>query len=163
MNITDLAATLAASIESTALAVWVRSSVWAYPFVNLIHLLGLTLLIGPIGLLDLRLLGFGRHFNVADVSSALTPYAVVGLLLLIGSGALLFSADALPLHGNPLLQLKLGCIVLGLANALAFRRLWSHRLYDWDLHPPSCGRMQAFLSLMIWPAAATLGRLLAYR
>jgi hypothetical protein len=163
MNIASLAASLAASLEASALAAWVRGSAWAYPLVNLVHLLGLTLLIGPIGLVDLRLLGFGRQFAVADVSAVLTPYAVAGLLLLIGSGLLLFSADASPLHRNPLLQVKLYCIVLGLANALTFRSVWSYRLADWDLHPPLAGRVQAILSLVLWPAAGTLGRLLAYR
>lgn len=163
MELASLAAAWAASLEGSALAAWVRASPWAYPFVNLIHLLGLTLLIGPIGLLDLRLLGFGRRFPIDDVSRALTPYAVTGLLLLIGSGVLLFSADASPLHRNPLLQMKLGCIALGLANALAFRRIWAHRLADWDRLPPLSGRVQAILSLLLWPIAGTLGRLLAYQ
>ncbi|AET91572.1 hypothetical protein BYI23_B009650 [Burkholderia sp. YI23] len=157
------AAAFAASIEGSSLATWVRASAWAYPLVNLVHLLGLTLLIGPIGLLDLRLLGLGRRFALADVSDALTPWAVAGLVLLIASGVLLFSADASPLHRNPLLQVKLACILLGLANALAFRRIWARRLADWDRHPPLSGRVQAFLSLMLWPVAASLGRLLAYK
>jgi hypothetical protein len=127
MELAGHAATLATALEATALATWVRTSGWAYPLVNLVHLLGLTLLIGPIGLLDLRLLGFGRRFALCDVSTALTPYAVTGLLLLIGSGVLLFSADASPLHRNPMLQIKLSCIALALANALAFRRIWAHR------------------------------------
>ncbi|SAK55297.1 hypothetical protein AWB80_02075 [Caballeronia pedi] len=163
MELASYAAALAASVEASALAMWLRGSAWGYPLVNLIHLLGLTLLIGPIGLLDLRLLGFGRRFSIADVSSVLTPYAVAGLVMLIGSGVLLFSADASPLHRNPLLQVKLGCILLGLANALAFRRIWAHRLADWDRRPPLSGRVQAFLSLMLWPIAGTLGRLLAYK
>ena len=109
------------------------------------------------------MLGFGRRFAIADVSAALTPFAVAGLLLLIGSGMLLFSADALPLHRNPLLQAKIACIAIGLANALAFRRIWTRRLADWDRHPPLSGRVQALLSLMLWPAVGTFGRLLAYR
>jgi hypothetical protein len=153
---------LAAALETSSMAAWLRSSAWAYPAVNLVHLLGLTLLAGPIALLDLRLLGVGRRFALVDVSATLTPWAVTGLLMLIGSGCLLFSTDAIPLHKNPLLQFKLGCIVLALANALAFRRLWTRRLPDWDLCPPLSGRIQAALSLALWPAVGTLGRLLAY-
>src|SRR6201991_1113589 len=128
MELAGHAATLATALEATALATWMRTSAWGYPFVNLVHLLGLTLLIGPIGLLDLRLLGFGRRFAVVDVSAVLTPFAIAGLLLLIASGALLFSADALPLHRHALLQAKLACIAVGLANALAFRLVWTRRL-----------------------------------
>ena len=108
------------------------------------------------------MLGFGRRFANVDVSAALTPFALAGLLLLIGSGMLLFSADALPLHRNPLLQAKIACIAIGLANRLAFRCIWTRRLADWDRHPPLPGRVQALLSLILWPAVGTLGRLLAY-
>jgi len=153
---------LAASLEASPLAAWMRGSGWAYPAVNLVHLLGLTLLIGPIALLDLRLLGFGRRFALADVSAVLTPCAIAGLAMLIGSGCLLFSADAVPLHKNPLLLVKLSCIALATANALLFRRVWAERLAEWDRAPPFAGRIQAALSLALWPVAGTLGRLLAY-
>lgn len=157
----DVAA-LAAALEASPLGAWMRGSPWGYPAVNLLHLLGLTLLIGPMLLLDLRLLGAGRRFPLADVSGVLTPCAAAGLLLLIGSGALLFSADAAPLVANPLLQFKAACIALGLANALAFRALWARRLPAWDDAPPALGRLQAALSLATWLAAAAAGRLLAY-
>jgi hypothetical protein len=121
-----------------------------------VHLLGLIQLIGPISLLDLRLLGFGRRFAVVDVSAVLTAFAIAGLLLL-------FSADALPPHRHALLQAKLACIAVGLANAVAFRLVWTRRLADWDRHPPLPGRIHALLSLLMWPAVGTLGRLLAYR
>jgi len=163
MDLATSAATLAASVEASAFALWLRSSPWVYPLVNLVHLLGLTLLIGPIGLLDLRLLGFGRRFPIAAVSDALTPYAANGLVLLIASGAMLFCADAVPLHRNALLQAKLCCIVLGLINAFAFCRIWSRRFVDWDQQPPLTGRVQAALSLLLWPSAGVLGRLLAYQ
>jgi hypothetical protein len=155
-------APLAASLEASSMAAWLRGSTWAYPAANLVHLLGLTLLIGPIALLDLRLLGAGRRFVLVDVSAALTPWAITGLLILMSSGCLLFSADAVPLHKNPILQFKLGTIALALANAMVFRHLWTYRLADWDNRPPLAGRIQAALSLALWPAAGTLGRLLAY-
>jgi hypothetical protein len=151
-----------AALEASPLGSWMRASSYAYPVVNLLHLLGLVLLIGPMLLLDLRLLGAGRQFPLPAVSATLTPWAVAGLLLLLPTGALLFSADAGPLLGNGLLQIKLLLIALGIVNALAFRRLWSDRLAGWDAQPPAAGRMQAAMSGLCWLAAATLGRLIAY-
>lgn len=155
-------AALTQALEASPLGTWMRGSPWAYPAVNLAHLLGLTLLIGPMLLLDLRLLGAGRRHALPAVSAALTPWAVASLLLLLVSGALLFSADAGPLAGSPVFRTKLCCIAAGLANALLFRRLWNARLADWDAHPPALGRLQAALSLFAWLAAGCLGRLLAY-
>ena len=157
----DLAA-WAALLEASDLGNWMRGSSWAYPVVNLIHLLGLVLLLGPMLLLDLRLLGAGKVLALPAVSAALTPWAIAGLLLLVGSGSLLFAADAGPLFDNGLLRIKLLLIALGTANALAFRRRWSAGLADWDRNPPLAGRIQAALSLGLWLAAGTLGRLIAY-
>ena len=155
-------APLAAALEASALGEWMRGSDRAYPVANLVHLLGLVLLVGPMLLLDLRLLGAGRQFALPTVSATLTPWAVVGLLLLLPSGARMFAADAGPQLGNPVLQLKRLLVALGIANALLFRVLWADWLDDWDLLPPVGGRLQAALSALCWLAAGTLGRLIAY-
>ena len=107
----------AAWLEATALGEQMRSSALLYPALNLLHLLGLVLLLGPMLLLDARLLGAGRSFPLAAVSRTLTPLAVAGLLLLLGSGVCLFAADAGPLAVDRLLQLKLLLIALGIGNA----------------------------------------------
>ncbi|APU28792.1 hypothetical protein UYA_03245 [Ectopseudomonas alcaliphila JAB1] len=152
----------AAWLEATALGEQMRSSALLYPALNLLHLLGLVLLLGPMLLLDARLLGAGRSFPLTAVSRILTPLAVAGLLLLLGSGICLFAADAGPLAVDRLLQLKLLLIALGIGNALLFRRLWNARLANWDQAAPVLGRMQAALSLLIWLLVMSLGRLLAY-
>jgi hypothetical protein len=149
-------------LEASALGEQMRSSALLYPLFNLLHLLGLVLLLGPMLLLDARLLGAGRAFSLPAVSQALTPLAVAGLLLLVGSGICLFAADAGPLAVDRLLQLKLLLIVMGIGNALLFRHLWSTRLSEWDRRAPLLGRIQAALSLLLWLLVMSLGRLLAY-
>jgi len=156
------ASTLAAALEASALGAWMRGSNWAYPVANLVHLAGLILLIGNLLLLDLRLLGAGRQFSLPALSAVLTPLAVIGLVLLLTSGVLLFAADATPLLANELMQLKLLLIALGILNALLFRRLHDHQLEDWDRRPPLAGRVQALLSITCWLLAGALGRLIAY-
>jgi hypothetical protein len=152
----------ASALESSGLGEWMRSSGLAYPVVNVIHLLGLTLLVGSILLLDLRLLGAGRQYPLPPVSATLTRFSVAGLLLLLGSGFLLFSADAGPLIRNPILLWKLLLIVLATGNALLFRALWNQRLSTWDAQVPFIGRLQAVLSIVLWLAVGTLGRWIAY-
>ena len=65
----------AGALEASVLGEWMRGSSWAYPVVNLVHLLGLVLLVGPMLLLDLRLLGAGRLFVLPEVSAALKSRA----------------------------------------------------------------------------------------
>lgn len=152
----------ASALEASPLGEWMRGSALAYPLANLVHLLGLVLLIGPILLLDLRLLGYGRHFPLAQVSALLTAWAVAGLVLLISAGFLMFAADAGPLIRNPLMQLKLLGILLGLGNAVLFRVLWRERLTRWDTEAPVLGRAQAVFSVAIWLFVGALGRWIAY-
>jgi hypothetical protein len=152
----------AAWLEGSVLGEWMRTSGSAYPVVNLLHLAGLVLLIGPMLLFDLRLLGVGRRVPLPDVADLLTPLAATGLAVLLVSGTLLFAADAEPLLQNTLFLPKLICIALGVANALLFRALWSRRIKDWDTASPKFGRVQAGGSLCLWIMAAVFGRLLAY-
>lgn len=154
-------AALAAALEASALGVWMRGG-WSYPVVNVLHLIGLTLLVGPILLLDLRLLGFGAAFPRQAASRALTPFAVAGLLLMLATGVPLFAADASALVGNRVMQVKLLLVALGLVNAIAFRRVFARRLASWDTAVPTSARAMAALSILIWLSALIAGRLIAY-
>jgi hypothetical protein len=153
---------LAAALEASPLGVWARGSGLAYPIANLVHLLGLVLLVGGIGLLDLRLAGLFRSLPVAALSRVLTPLSLVGLVLLGLAGVVMFAADATALLASSVFRWKLALIALALANAAAFRWLWRGRLARWDLDPPLAGRLMAAASLALWLAVAGLGRWIAY-
>lgn len=153
----------AVALQESAFGTYIRQSVWIYPFGNVLHVLGVALLVGSIVALDARLIGFGmRYVSVEGASKLLTPFAVAGILLLLPGGVILFVADAGPLAANGLMQLKFALIALGLVNAALFRRNWNARLGTWDVDPPRAGRLQALASILIWLAVPTIGRLVAY-
>jgi len=73
----------AAAIEAMPLSAFVRSSVWAYPALNIAHIIGLLLAIGGVWLLDLRVLGAGGgRLPWRDISAALSPAIMAGPELL---------------------------------------------------------------------------------
>ena len=152
----------AAWLEASALGEWMRASALAYPVANVVHLFGLVLLVGPIALLDLRLLGFALEFDVSATSRVLTRVAIAGFIVLAAAGFLMFAADAKPLAAHTLMQIKVALILIGLLNALVFRQLWRDKLLGWDTNPPAFGRAQALASILIWASVATLGRWIAY-
>ena len=153
----------AAALEASWIGVTMRQSALAYPLVNILHLLGLVLLAGPILLLDLRLLGLGRARISADAASAaLTPFALAGLGLFVLTGPLMFAADARALASSEMMIWKLALIGCALVNAALFRIAWGRRLADWDAAPPLLGRAQALASVAAWLSAAALGRMIAY-
>jgi len=150
------------ALEGSALAFFIRDSTWLYPFANLTHILGLALLVGPILVLDLRLIGITRAGNVADLSRLITLVAVKGLCLLLVSGSVIFIADASALATNPVFLIKIALLAIGIANAVTFRILWQARLPTWDRDRPGFGRFQAMLSPVVWLGTASCGRLIAY-
>lgn len=153
----------AGALEASPLGVLMRSSFLLYPLANIGHIFGLVLFVGAVVVLDLRLLLRRWPALPADaLSRALTPVMLVGLGVMLVSGTLLFSADARPLTVNPAIRVKAVLIVLGLANALAFRLLWRAHLADWDRSAPPFARAQVVVSLLGWLATAASGRMIGY-
>lgn len=141
---------------------WARGSTLVYPVANTAHLLGLIMLVGGIGVVDLRIIGLWRALSAADLSRALTPVAVAGLILMAASGVILFAADGMALARSPLFGRKLVIIMIALANAAAFRLLWGVRIGRWPAQAPIAARTMAAASLVLWLAAAASGRWIAY-
>ena len=151
-------ADIATRIASTSFATWAAESSWAYPAANVVHLLGLVLLLGGIGLVDLRLIGAFRRLPLNALAHALTPLALLGLGLLTASGATMFAADT-AVAANETFRTKLLLVGLALANAAAFR----FRFRDGTPEPtPAAARLIGAASLLAWLAVAYCGRMIAY-
>jgi hypothetical protein len=148
------------AVQSSEFGAWAGGE--AYPYANLVHLLGLVMLVGGIGIVDLRLAGLFGRIPAAPLSSALTPVAITGLILMITSGATMFASDAASLVHSTTFRWKLLLILLALANAIAFRTLWQRNIERWDMEPPPWGRLMAIVSVLLWLSVATLGRMIAY-
>ncbi len=115
-------------------------------------MIGAILLVGSIGVLDLRLLGYGRGLALDALSRAMIPLAVGGFIVMVASGAVLFAADATAMAGSAAFRLKLVLIALAGLNALAFRRL---------ANAPAA-RVLALASLGLWLGVVIAGRMIAY-
>lgn len=152
----------AAALEVSGVGEAMRASAFLYPSANVLHVLFIVLLVGPLVALDLRLLGLAKRIDAAALDRYLTRFAVGALPLILATGFALFSADATALAGNPAFRTKLLLVALGLANAVAFRLAWRRRLPVWDKEAPTLGRVQAAGSMGIWLGAVAAGRLIAY-
>lgn len=155
---------LAELLESWWLAQALRRSVWVYPLVNTGHLLGLSLLIGAIVPMDLRLLGLWRNrIQASALAGVLVPVAGCGLVLAIVTGALLFVTRAVDYVNSSLFLAKLLIVGLALTNLVLLHRheAWA-RVRQGKLVTRRVA-MAAVISLACWGAVLTLGRLVGYR
>ncbi len=158
----------AGQLAATPLAVWLRASPWAYPASEILHLAGMALLFGSIVVVDLRLAGLGRQLPVTILLRHALPVSLVGFVLIMGSGVLLFVAHADDLVGNRAFLIKLGLIAFGLVNAAWFH-LGPYRslhaangVWETQRAPPPVARACAMLSLLTWALVICAGRLIAY-
>ena len=152
------------AIEGSPLAVAMRTDLWMYPIVEIIHITGFVVLVGSIVVFDLRLLGLSRSISARALSRHVLPRTLGALLAIVPTGLLMFMAHASDFVGNPAFQLKLGLILLAGANAAIFHTgaFRSHAQWDRDANPPAAVKAHAAASIAIWAGVLACGRLLAY-
>jgi hypothetical protein len=151
-------------LEGSSLAGAMRHSLWLYPIVEIVHIVGLALLVGSVALFDLRLLGFSRTVSVRSLERHLLPWAWTALLLIVPSGIAMLSAHATDFAGNTAFRTKLVLLAFAGLNAFAFHRGAYRSVSHWDQHvpTPAFAKASALLSLAIWTGVITCGRLIAY-
>jgi len=152
------------ALEQSGLAAAIRQSVWAYPAANVDHIVALTLFAGSVAVMDARLLGAFAAAPPADVVRPARRTAMLGLLLMLITGGVLFTAEASHVGINPVFQVKVALIALGLINAFFAGRALGGALDSVPAFEPLPVRIRlsAFLSMGIWVCVAACGRLIAY-
>jgi hypothetical protein len=151
------------AIENTGFGIWVRESgsMWSYPTIIFLHSLGLAFLVGMNVVLALRLLGLAPRIPLSALAH-LYPIMWAGFWVNAASGVALSIADATTMFVSPLFYLKLGLIAGAVVNMVCIRRyVFAHPRVDRIAVPPAA-RLMATLSLVLWAAAITAGRLTAY-
>jgi uncharacterized membrane protein len=151
-------------LDASALAQAMRGSIWMYPIVEIVHIVGFVLLVGSIAMFDLRVLGFARALPVQQLGRHLLPWSVASLALIVPAGVMMFSAHPHDFVSNRVFQLKLLLIVLAGLNALMFHVGVYRTVAAWNTTKPApaLARVQALVSLAIWIGVICCGRLLAY-
>jgi hypothetical protein len=152
-------------LHDTPFSTTMRESLWAEPLVETIHVLNLTLFLGFVVLLDLRLLDLAlRRRRVSEVLRQLNPWLFAGFAVMIGSGLLLFCGDPVAFYSTTFFKVKMIMLVLAGLNVLVFNATIGRRIAEWDLAPrtPSGVRIAGLVSLVLWVLIVAAGRGIAY-
>ncbi|GAB3333653.1 hypothetical protein GCM10027299_41390 [Larkinella ripae] len=151
------------TIENSALATAIRQATWLYPGLEIVHIVGIVLLVGGAFVFDFRLLGFSTKIAVQDLATHVLPWSRRGLLLVVPSGILLFTTNAESLGNDPTFWLKLLLIAVAGVNVAIFHRITFQAPERWKTGPVPVGaRAAAIASIVVWLATIACGRLLAY-
>lgn len=135
-------------------------SKWWWAFMMDLHFIGLALLMGTIGILNLRLLGFAKQLPIAPLHR-LVPWALFGFGINVLTGVLAYTGMTAYYTFNIVFWMKIfGILLLGL-NAAAFYLTDAFRGVE-HLGPgedaPAMAKVIAGTSLFLWFAVITLGR-----
>jgi hypothetical protein len=143
----------------------IRDSVWIFPIIETVHVLGITLLVGTVALLDLRLLGLAlKRTGVAQVARQILPLTWMGFAVMFASGFLLFLAEAANSYVNPAFRIKLLLLLLVGLNPLIFHLTIYRDVATWSdrVVTPFQARLAGIFSLTLWAGIICAGRAIAY-
>jgi hypothetical protein len=149
-------------LDDTQLSHFVAETTWVYPTLETMHTVGMALLIGSLGLIDLRVLGFKPELPLLE-TQRLLPLAWLGFTLNAFSGTLLFVSDAVMFSSSYTFRLKIALIVLaGVNAALLGRSVFQTPAAAAPPEPTAGAKWIAGTSLVFWFGAIICGRLVAY-
>lgn len=142
---------------------WVRGSSFAFPLLESLHFIGMTLLIGIVGAIDLRVLGVARSVPLAPLHRFL-PLAFIGFGLNAISGLCFFCSDPWPYAFNISFRIKMLLILLAGLNALWFRLGVFLSLDSWGpgIEASRLAKVISALSLLLWLSVITAGRYIGF-
>lgn len=154
---------LSAWVESTWISKTLFGISWLWPLSESLHFIGLCMLIGGAGLLDLRLMGLFRGLAIRHVK-ALMPWAIGGFLINAVTGALFLIMQPHLYLGSAVWWAKVGFIGIAGANAMFFEtRLAVPALaMDPDADTSTTMKVIGAVSLFSWFAVMYCGRMLPY-
>ncbi len=135
----------------------ITQSAYAYPLLEVAHILGISLLIGNLVLLELRVFGSGATLSVKEIARLSLTLAVIGFCIAAASGLTMFATQASEIINNGAFKLKMLLLTVAACNAAWFHGRASLEKLDW------VAKGQMLLSTVLWIGIATCGRFIAYK
>jgi hypothetical protein len=152
-------------LEQTSVGAAVRQSLWLFPAIETVHLLGMAALVGIIFTFDLRLLGFMlRRERVSDLAKRLLPWAWAGFAVQVITGTMLFMSEVVKVYTNPAFRLKMLLLFFAGVHALIFQLTAHRKMAVWDDSGvlPFGAKLAGLISILLWIGIVAAGRFIGF-
>ena len=136
---------------------WIVASAYAYPLLEVAHIVGIALLVGNLVLFELRVWGFGPELPVRALAHLALRLSLAGFVLVAASGLLMFAGQPQELLDSRVFVVKMGLVLLAGLNAASFHARDGLALLD------RTARVQTVVSMGLWLAVIICGRWIAYQ
>ncbi len=144
------------ALNQSAPIVWLKTNPYAYPSLEILHIVGIALVFGTLWIVDMRIFGLMRSFEVNQLAKHVIPWTIAGFLLVAFTGFTMFVSRAGELINNPAFVVKMCLIFAAGINAAV---LHARGAID---ATTVITKGQALLSILIWVAVIACGRWIAY-
>jgi hypothetical protein len=151
-------------LEHRPFAIAIAESTWLFPIVETTHVLALTVVVGSVAMMDLRLLGVGsRSRPASEVIASSLPWAWSAFVVAFTMGALMFASKASTYYVNVPFRIKMICLALAALNMLLFHFFTARGIAGWDNGtPPRAAKVAAACSLTLWIVIVATGRWIGF-
>jgi hypothetical protein len=150
-------------LKASSASQWINASTWIWPLCEILHFIGLSLLIGIAGFFDLRLMGFFRRVSIA-AARGLMPLALAGFAMNLVTGMVFLVGLPDQYAHNRIWWFKVGFIMLAGLNAWLYESRLSSKMLA--LEPgagtPGTVKLIGAVSLLSWLAVLYCGRMLPF-
>ena len=152
------------SLEDSGVATTIRNSSYLFPSLEAVHVIALSLMLGTITVVDLRLLGVAsKGRSAARVSTEVLKWTWAGFALVALSGFTMFTTNARVYAHNTAFLIKLGLLVAAGINMAIFHLTAERSIGRWDRQAaPPIGKAAAVLSLILWVGVVFAGRVVGF-
>ena len=130
----------------------------AFPVLECIHIIGFALSIGTIAVVDFRLLDIGmRRQTPAELLKDTSAWTLVGIVIMLLSGLMLFSSDPDMYYLNWAFLIKMACLLLAIIFNYTI-----HRTVARSETPTPHSKLVASVSLVLWGSVVFGGIFIAF-
>jgi hypothetical protein len=147
--------------EHSAVGGAIRNSSWLFPVIEAFHLLGLAVIGGAVLVVDLRLFGFGlRRQPVAQLARDAQPWLIVSLMVMVATGALMFTSEAIKCYYHPAFWVKMTSLFLAILFTFTIHR--QVVMADEARMGPLWSKLVALVSITLWSGVGIGGRWIGF-
>jgi hypothetical protein len=152
-------------LQHTPVAVAIAKSSWLFPTIETAHVLALTLVVGSIAMIDLRLVGAAqRHRSVIELTEEVLPWTWICFTVSVLTGSLMFASNAVKYFVNVPFRIKMILLLAAGVNMMLFHLATYRSAGVWHREAtiPAPGRIAGGVSLALWVGIVGFGRWIGF-
>src|ERR1041385_736209 len=148
-------------IRASSIAGFVNTTNWAWPTLETLHFMGLSMIMGVALLVNLRILGVGKNISFAPLHRML-PWGILGFAINVATGFFFFVTTPDQYTTNLALHIKMILMMIAALNIFYFTTFDE----TWKLAPgddaPIRAKVVTTFTLALWIGVVYFGRMMPF-